>query len=171
MKLFGRQQGKAFTQIEPRLRAKNRERSSAGAIAALFSVIQDEAQEIVILLHIKRYRKWHRLPADVFLLQRPFMTAGESRWAAKIVGGLRPLQQCVCSRQTLVEPPGLRVLAHLFFQLILALVQGLQTQFPAMELNAQLVDVAGYFRPLRFILLQFPLQVGEFLRRRRADGH
>src|SRR5690349_15263562 len=99
------------------------------------------------------------------------MTAGESRWAARITGGLRPLQQYVCSRQTLAEPLGLRVLAQIFFQLVLALVQGLQTQFPAMELNAQLVDVAGYFRPLRFILLQFPLQVREFLRRRRADGH
>ena len=49
--------------------------------------------------------------------------------------------------------PGLGILAKFFFQLVLALVQGLQTQFPAMELNAQLVDVAGYFRPLRFILL------------------
>jgi hypothetical protein len=40
-----------------------------------------------------------------------------------------------------------------------------------MELNAQLVNVAGHFRPLRFIFLQFSLQIGEFLRRCRAGGH
>ena len=40
-----------------------------------------------------------------------------------------------------------------------------------MQLNAQLVDIAGHFRPLRLILLQFSLQIGEFLRRSRAGGH
>jgi hypothetical protein len=70
-----------------------------------------------------------------------------------------------------VEPRWLRSFAQFFFQLVLALVQGLQTQFPAMKLNAQLIDVAGHFGPLRFILLQFPLQVGEFLRQCRAGGH
>jgi len=39
-----------------------------------------------------------------------------------------------------------------------------------MELNAELIDVAGNFRPLRFIFLQFPLQIGEFQRRHRAGG-
>ena len=53
---------------------------------------------------------------------------------------------------------------ELFLQLGLAFVQCLQAQLPAMQLNAELVDIAGNLGPLRFVLLQFPLQVGGFLR-------
>ena len=42
----------------------------------------------------------------------------------------------------------LRSLAQLFFQLGLAFVQCLQAQLPAMELNAELIDVTGYFGAL-----------------------
>ena len=45
--------------------------------------------------------------------------------------------------------PALR--AQVFFQLRFAIVQGLQTQLPAMQLNGQLIDVTGDLGALRFV--------------------
>ena len=42
-------------------------------------------------------------------------------------------------------------------ELLFAIVQRLQTQLPAMQLNRQLIDVTGHFGSLRFVLFQFPL--------------
>src|SRR5205823_5914388 len=64
--------------------------------------------------------------------------------------------------------PRLRRLAQLFFQLGLAFVQRLQAQLPAMELNAELIDVTGYFGALRFVLFQLALQIRKLLRRCRG---
>src|SRR4030095_12082280 len=50
----------------------------------------------------------------------------------------------------------------------LAFVQCLQAQLPAMELNAQLIDVTRYFGALRFVFFQLALQIGELLRRSRG---
>jgi len=41
-----------------------------------------------------------------------------------------------------------------------ALFQGLQTQFPAMDLNGELINATDDFRALRFVLFQTALQVG-----------
>src|SRR5207248_6292532 len=40
-----------------------------------------------------------------------------------------------------------------------------------MQLNAELVNVAGNFGPLGFVLLQCPMQIGQLLWRRRTGGH
>ena len=55
MKLFRRQQGKTLAQIESRLRTKNRQRAGPSAVALLHPLPQNEAKEIMILPHIKRY--------------------------------------------------------------------------------------------------------------------
>jgi hypothetical protein len=46
-------------------------------------------------------------------------------------------------------------------QLGLPLVQRLQAELPSMELDTELVDVAGHFSPLRFIFLQLVLKIGD----------
>ena len=50
--------------------------------------------------------------------------------------------------------------SQLGFEFLLALVQSLQSQLPAMELNAELIDVARDLRPLRFVFLQLMLEIG-----------
>lgn len=52
---------------------------------------------------------------------------------------------------------------HFFFELFAALVQSLQTQLPAMQLNAQLINVARDFGPLRFVFLEPALNFTFFL--------
>src|ERR1700730_3227089 len=49
------------------------------------------------------------------------------------------------------------VRAELFFELGFALVQCLQTQLPAMQLNAELIDVTGDLGSLRFVFGQLAL--------------
>jgi hypothetical protein len=48
------------------------------------------------------------------------------------------------------------------FQFLLALVQALETKLPTMQLDAELVDVAGDLGALRFVLLQLMLEIGNF---------
>ena len=43
------------------------------------------------------------------------------------------------------------------FELRFALVQGLQSQLPAMQLDRQLIDITGHFRALGFVFLQLAL--------------
>ena len=45
---------------------------------------------------------------------------------------------------------------QLFFKLPFAIVQRLQPQLPAMQLDRELIDVAGDFSALRFVLGQLP---------------
>jgi hypothetical protein len=54
--------------------------------------------------------------------------------------------------------PALRCF-QLGFELLLAFVQALQTQLPAMQLNAELIDVARDLGPLRFVFLQLVLEI------------
>jgi hypothetical protein len=63
----------------------------------------------------------------------------------------RPLgaqAKCLCSDR-----------ADLFFELLLALIQRSQTQLPAMQLNAELVNVTGHFRPLGFVFCEAALNM------------
>ena len=46
-------------------------------------------------------------------------------------------------------------LPEIVFELRFALVQHLQTQLPAMQLDRELIDVAGDLSALRFVLFQF----------------
>jgi len=46
--------------------------------------------------------------------------------------------------------------AQLFFELRFAIVQRLQSQLPAMQLDRELIDVAGDFGALRFVFGQLP---------------
>ena len=49
---------------------------------------------------------------------------------------------------------------ELSFKFLLALLQGLKTELPAMKLDTELVDVTGDFSALRFVLLELMLQIG-----------
>src|SRR6266571_4859464 len=52
MQLLRRQQGKTASKIEAGLRAKDRDRAHARAIAARLSLFEHEPEEIVILAHL-----------------------------------------------------------------------------------------------------------------------
>lgn len=49
---------------------------------------------------------------------------------------------------------------ELGLELFLPLVQGLKAKLPAMELDAELVDVARDLGPLRFVLFELMRQIG-----------
>ena len=51
MELLGRQERKTLPQIEPGLRAEDRQRAGSSPIIARYSVLQDETKKIVILPH------------------------------------------------------------------------------------------------------------------------
>jgi len=59
-------------------------------------------------------------------------------------------------------------LPQLFFKLRFALVQCLQSQLPAMELDRELIDVAGNFGTLRFVFGQLASNFFRVTRRVRA---
>jgi hypothetical protein len=71
MKLLCGEQWKAFSQINSRLRAEDREGASAGAIAALLSVIENKMKKFVILTHLTNVtfvqREATEKPAEVAL--------------------------------------------------------------------------------------------------------
>ena len=48
------------------------------------------------------------------------------------------------------------------FQFLLPFVQALQAELPAMQLDAELIDVAGDLSALRLIFLQLMLEIGDF---------
>jgi hypothetical protein len=51
MELLGREERKFIAQIESRLRTEDRQCPRAGAIVARLALIEDKAQEVVILAH------------------------------------------------------------------------------------------------------------------------
>jgi hypothetical protein len=53
MELLGREQRKAFAQIESCLCAEDRQRAGSSSIAPRYSFLQDEAKKIVILSHLQ----------------------------------------------------------------------------------------------------------------------
>lgn len=56
----------------------------------------------------------------------------------------------------------LRALFEPGFQFPFAFVQGLEAQLPSLDLNVELVDVAGDFGALGFVFFELPFQVVDF---------
>ena len=57
MQLLRREQRKTFAQIEPRLRAKNRERAGAGTVGLGLAPVENEAKQFVVFAHRKMLQK------------------------------------------------------------------------------------------------------------------
>ena len=68
-----------------------------------------------------------------------------SRVSGLFRAGETPASTKFCATSTLPQ---------LFFELRFAIVQCLQPQLPAMQLNRELIDVTGHFSALRFVLFQ-----------------
>ena len=56
---------------------------------------------------------------------------------------------------------------QLIGQLLVPLVERLEPELPAVQLNTELIDIPVDFGPLRFVFLQMTLQLGQFGRGRR----
>ena len=56
---------------------------------------------------------------------------------------------------------------QLIGQLLVPLVERLEPELPAVQLNAELIDIPADFGPLSFVFLQMTLQLGQFGRGRR----
>ena len=58
VQLLRRDGGEALRQIEARLVAEDRERAGAGAVALLYAVLEDVADEVEVLLHARQRNRW-----------------------------------------------------------------------------------------------------------------
>src|ERR1022692_1754182 len=124
------------TQIETRLRAEDRQCACAGAIAARLAVFENKAKEVVILPHARP------------LALSPGFAKGK-------VGGMTSVSSHSrwTRRSASLQLPLATVLGRLdlFIEIAFALVECLQTQLPAMQLNGELIDITSDLSSLGFV--------------------
>src|SRR5699024_3638042 len=64
VQLLGRQRGEARGEVEPHLVAEDRQGPGAGAVALLHALVEDPAQEVQVLLHTRKSRRWPAGPTS-----------------------------------------------------------------------------------------------------------
>src|SRR6266404_7064908 len=142
VQLLRREQRKSHacgTQIEARLRAEDRQCAGTGAIGARLTLLEHKPEKIMILAHAKNYRgnaiRQSKKSASLLWWQ-PYRLLGLDS------AGDMPAARVGCRSSLAFDQ------RQLFFELLFALVQRLQTQLPAMQLNVELVEITGGFGSL-----------------------